>query len=60
MTTTLFVPLNDDLIEQHPEFLHERLVPYRTELPCYHALAFETLAADVTQPSREVRHVAAR
>lgn len=59
MTTALFVPLNDDLIEQHPEFLHERLVPYRTELPCYHALASEPRVADVLAPSREVRHVAA-
>lgn len=58
MTTTLFVPLNDDLIEQYPEFLHERLIPYQTELPCYHALASEPRVADVTLPSREVCHVA--
>lgn len=60
MTATLFVPLNDDLIEQHPELLQGRLVPYRTELPCYRGLAPVRPRPEVELDSPEVRHVAAQ
>ncbi len=60
MTTTLFVPLNDDLIEQHPELLQGRLVPYRIELPCYRGLAPVHVVPEAGQDRQEVRHDAAQ
>ena len=60
MPTILFVPLNDDLLEQHPEFLHERLVPYRTDLPCFHALSLDHVAPEVKQDPWEARHASIR
>lgn len=58
MTATLFVPLNDELPE-HPGYREDRLVPYRTDLPCYHWLAVEPVVTEATHDRQEVRHVAA-
>lgn len=60
MPTTLFVPLNDDLPEQHPGFRQDRLVPYQTDLPCYRWLAPGAVAPEVKHDPQEVRHDVAR
>lgn len=60
MPTTLFVPLNDDLLDLHPGFRQDRLVPYLTDLPCLRGLAPEAVVPDVKHDPQEVRHVAAR
>jgi len=60
MSIMLFVPMNDDLIEQYPGPLQERLVPYRTDLACFRGLASEQVASEVKHDRQEVRHVAAQ
>ncbi len=36
-----FVPLTDELLYEHPEWIQGRLIPYCTGAPCYRWLAYE-------------------
>jgi hypothetical protein len=37
MSMNVFVPLTDEILYEHPE-LFDGLVPYRSDLPCFHWL----------------------
>lgn len=47
-TMDIFIPLTDELLEEHPELIDGPCVPYRQSLPCWHA---ETI--DERQPATE-------
>ena len=41
MGKQVFIPLTDDILYEHPEFINGPLRPYATGMPCYHWLSVE-------------------
>ena len=53
MTMTVFVPLTDEILYQHPELFRNGLVPYRTGLPCFHWLKDAEVEVEYANGRRE-------
>ena len=53
MANTIFVPLTDDILYEHPEWLCNGLVPYRIGMNCFHWLKEAEVEIEYADGRRE-------
>lgn len=53
MSTLVFVPITDEILYEHPEWYRNGLVPYQTDMPCFHWLKEAEVEIEYPDGTRE-------